>query len=150
MTNKAMTEPKANTLVDDFIALYQALNKDNLHLLGRVYDDCITFTDPMHHITGLSALTQYFAKLYQNVQYIHFEIKEVQQGASQAALFWQMQYSHPKLNKGTLICVDGMSQLKFNDKIYYHRDYFDLGQMLYEHLPCMGGLIRLLKDRAAR
>lgn len=148
MTNQATTE--TNTLVDDFIQLYQALNKDNLHLLGQVYDDSISFTDPMHQIKGLESLTQYFAKLYKNVKHIHFEIKEVQQDANQAALFWQMEYSHPKLNKGELIRVDGMSQLKFNDKIYFHRDYFDLGQMLYEHLPCMGGLIRLLKDRAAK
>lgn len=148
MTNQATTE--TNTLIDDFIQLYQALNKDNLHLLSQVYDDSISFTDPMHQIKGLESLTQYFAKLYKNVKHIQFEIKEVQQDANQAALFWQMEYSHPKLNKGGLIRVDGMSQLKFNDKIYFHRDYFDLGQMLYEHLPCMGGLIRLLKDRAAK
>ncbi|MDR6962877.1 nuclear transport factor 2 family protein [Shewanella putrefaciens] len=145
-----MTEVNANTLVDNFIQLYQALNKDNLHLLERVYDDKIIFADPMHQIIGLPALTQYFAKLYKNVQHIQFDIKEVQQNNSQAALFWQMQYSHPKLNKGETIFVDGMSQLRFNEKIFFHRDYFDLGQMLYEHLPCMGGLIRLLKDRAAK
>ncbi|SIQ47028.1 SnoaL-like domain-containing protein [Shewanella morhuae] len=148
MINSAVIKP--NPLVDNFIELYQALNKNNLHLLGQVYGDDIIFTDPMHQISGLESLTQYFAKLYENVQHIQFEIKEVQQSDSQASLFWQMQYRHPKLNKGQLIRVDGMSQLKFNDKIYFHRDYFDLGQMLYEQVPCVGGLIRLLKMRAAK
>ena len=83
-------------------------------------------------------------------QELSFEIKEVLQDDTQASLFWQMQYRHPKLNKGEIVRVDGMSQLKFHQRIYFHRDYFDLGQMLYEHLPCMGGLIRLLKDRAAK
>ncbi|MGI2064942.1 nuclear transport factor 2 family protein [Shewanella sp. MF08487] len=148
MINSAVIKP--NPLVDNFIELYQALNKNNLHLLGQVYGDDIIFTDPMHQISGLESLTQYFAKLYENVQHIQFEIKEVQQSDSQASLFWQMQYRHPKLNKGQLISVDGMSQLKFNDKIYFHRDYFDLGQMLYEQVPFIGGLIRLLKMRAAK
>ncbi|SUI76327.1 nuclear transport factor 2 family protein [Shewanella morhuae] len=148
MINSAVIKP--NPLVDNFIELYQALNKNNLHLLGQVYGDDIIFTDPMHQISGLESLTQYFAKLYENVQHIQFEIKEVQQSDSQASLFWQMQYRHPKLNRGHLISVDGMSQLKFNDKIYFHRDYFDLGQMLYEQVPCVGGLIRLLKMRAAK
>lgn len=148
MINSAVIKP--NPLVDNFIELYQALNKNNLHLLGQVYGDDIIFTDPMHQISGLESLTQYFAKLYENVQHIQFEIKEVQQSDSQASLFWQMQYRHPKLNKGQLIRVDGMSQLKFNDKIYFHRDYFDLGQMLYEQVPFVGGLIRLLKTRAAK
>lgn len=148
MINSAVIKP--NPLVDNFIELYQALNKNNLHLLGQVYGDDIIFTDPMHQISGLESLTQYFAKLYENVQHIQFEIKEVQQSDSQASLFWQMQYCHPKLNKGQLISVDGMSQLKFNDKIYFHRDYFDLGQMLYEQVPFIGGFIRLLKMRAAK
>ncbi|GIU04308.1 nuclear transport factor 2 family protein [Shewanella morhuae] len=148
MINSAVIKP--NPLVDNFIELYQALNKNNLHLLGQVYGDDIIFTDPMHQISGLELLTQYFAKLYENVQHIQFEIKEVQQSDSQASLFWQMQYRHPKLNRGQLIRVDGMSQLKFNDKIYFHRDYFDLGQMLYEQVPCVGGVIRLLKTRAAK
>ncbi|MCU7993976.1 nuclear transport factor 2 family protein [Shewanella glacialipiscicola] len=148
MINSAVIKP--NPLVDNFIELYQALNKNNLHLLGQVYGDDIIFTDPMHQISGLESLTQYFAKLYENVQHIQFEIKEVQQNDSQASLFWQMQYRHPKLNRGHLIRVDGMSQLKFNDKIYFHRDYFDLGQMLYEQVPCVGGLIRLLKTSAAK
>ena len=148
MINSAVIKP--NPLVDNFIELYQALNKNNLHLLGQVYGDDIIFTDPMHQISGLESLTQYFAKLYENVQHIQFEIKEVQQNDSQASLFWQMQYRHPKLNRGQLIRVDGMSQLKFNDKIYFHRDYFDLGQMLYEQVPCVGGVIRLLKTRAAK
>ena len=56
MTNQATTE--TNTLVDDFIQLYQALNKDNLHLLSQVYDDSISSTDPMHQIKGLESLNQ--------------------------------------------------------------------------------------------
>jgi hypothetical protein len=34
-----------------------------------------------------------------------------------------------------------------NGKIYYHRDYFDMGAMLYEHLPLLGRIIQRLKHR---
>jgi hypothetical protein len=61
-----------------------------------------------------------------------------------------MTYSHPKLNKGQSINVEGMSQLRFSDKIFAHRDYFDVGQMLYEQVPFLGGLIGLLKNRAGK
>ncbi|MGL5391865.1 MAG: nuclear transport factor 2 family protein, partial [Shewanella sp.] len=98
----------------------------------------------------LPALTDYFAKLYENIKYIQFDIKEVHQSDSQAALFWQMHYAHPKLNRGALIKVDGMSQLKFSHKIEFHRDYFDVGQMLYEQLPCVGALVRAVKSRVAK
>ena len=31
-----------------------------------------------------------------------------------------------------------------NGKIYYHRDYFDMGSLLYEHLPLLGKIIQKL------
>jgi limonene-1,2-epoxide hydrolase len=139
-------------IVDAFIDMYQKLNKDNLFLLRQVYRDDICFRDPMHHVEGIEALTEYFANMYQNVTHIEFDIKEVVISADkqQAALYWTMSYSHPKLSKGQLINVEGMSQLKFSEKIFSHRDYFDLGQMLYEQVPFLGGLIGLLKNRVTK
>ena len=139
-------------VIDAFIDMYQKLNKDNLHLLRQVYRDDIGFRDPMHQVNGIDDLTRYFANMYLNVTHIEFDIKEVvvNHNNTQAALYWTMMYCHPKLKKGQLIHVDGMSQLKFDDKIYAHRDYFDLGQMLYEQVPFLGGLIGLLKNRASQ
>jgi hypothetical protein len=136
-------------IIDQFIALYQKLNKDNLHLLSDVYAENITFRDPLHQVQGLASLTEYFANLYSNISFIEFDISEVfhNQSQQQVSLFWTMRYAHPKLNKGQAIHVDGMSKLQYKDKIYYHRDYFDVGQMLYEKVPFLGGLIKMLKKR---
>ncbi|HGP4674712.1 TPA: nuclear transport factor 2 family protein, partial [Vibrio cholerae O1] len=32
-------------------------------------------------------------------------------------------------------------------KVTYHRDYFDMGEMLYEQLPVLGQVIRAIKRR---
>ncbi|WP_244325806.1 nuclear transport factor 2 family protein [Shewanella aestuarii] len=136
-------------IIEQFIALYQKLNKDNLHLLSDIYAVNITFRDPLHQVQGLEALTDYFANLYSNISFIEFDITEVFHSPSQqqVSLFWTMRYAHPKLNKGQAIHVDGMSKLQYNDKIFYHRDYFDVGQMLYEKIPFLGGLISMIKKR---
>ncbi|GIU12144.1 MULTISPECIES: nuclear transport factor 2 family protein [unclassified Shewanella] len=137
-------------LIDSFIILYQQLNKDNLHLLGQVYSDDIEFSDPLHHVSGLPALTNYFANLYQNVASIDFDIHQVihQQGA--ASLKWTMVFSHSKLNAGADITVNGVSILGLNSKIYQHQDFFDLGTMLYEHIPLVGSLVKLVKAKASQ
>ncbi|HDY7901818.1 TPA: nuclear transport factor 2 family protein, partial [Vibrio vulnificus] len=50
--------------------------------------------------------------------------------------------------KGACVEVKGVSHLKFEaGKVIYHRDYFDLGEMLYENLPLLGGIIRAIKQR---
>ena len=152
LQNHSLTEQlvQQRALIDDFITLYQQLNKDNLHLLGQVYSDDIEFSDPLHLVAGLPALTDYFANLYQNVASIDFNIHQVihQQGA--ASLKWTMVFNHSKLNSGADITVKGVSILAINSKIYQHQDFFDLGTMLYEHIPLVGSLVKLVKTKASR
>ncbi|MFT7052616.1 MAG: hypothetical protein ACJAU1_000163 [Psychromonas sp.] len=136
-------------VVDDFCRIYQGLDKNNLTQLGLVYSENINFIDALHNLKGLDQLTAYFSHLYANLLYCNFTIEEVIQEEGKASIIWTMQYAHPKINKGKPIWVNGCSLLKFNQKIYYHRDFLDMGQMLYEQLPLLGGLIRVVKKRVA-
>ncbi|QSX34569.1 nuclear transport factor 2 family protein [Shewanella avicenniae] len=140
--------PVEQQLVERFLVMYQRLNRDNLALLNDVYDDEVLFQDPLHQVRGIAALTEYFAAMYQNIDYIGFDMQQVLLVPSQAAITWRMQFQHPKLNGGRLISVDGMSFLTFSDKVTFHRDYFDVGQMLYEQLPLLGSAVRAIKRRA--
>jgi hypothetical protein len=58
-----------------------------------------------------------------------------------------MHYAHPKLNGSKDIQLEGATKILFEDKIHYHKDYFDGGALLYEHIPLMGKLIKLIKRR---
>jgi hypothetical protein len=65
-------------------------------------------------------------------------------------LTWTMSYQHPKLNSGRLIAVQGASRLEFkHGKVTSHRDYFDGGALLYEHIPLLNRVIFFLKNRLA-
>ncbi|MBV7314508.1 nuclear transport factor 2 family protein [Shewanella sp. NIFS-20-20] len=137
------------SLLEAFLALYQELNKDNLHRLAEVYDQQISFIDPLHSIEGLTQLQHYFAGMYANVESLQFEIASCLTQDNQAAIFWTMHFSHSKLNRGHSIEVKGMTHLRMNDKIIYHRDYFDAGQMLYRHVPLLGSAIKAINRRLA-
>ena len=114
--------------------------------LGELYSDDVHFTDPLHDVHGLSDLHAYFAKLYANVSELSFDFRgfdQVREG--EGYLRWVMSYRHPRLDGGRLITVDGCSHLLWRDKVYRHRDYFDAGALLYEHLPVLGRVIAWLK-----
>jgi hypothetical protein len=139
--------------LSNFNALYQGLNKDNLDCLEQIYAPNIVFVDPLHQVTGLPALTCYFEHLYENLKFCHFEINTtfVDQDQKQGAVYWDMTFVHNKIKKNRRITVSGHTHLKTdNNKVIYHRDYFDLGSMLYEQLPLLGVLIRAIKIRAAK
>ncbi|ENJ7185291.1 nuclear transport factor 2 family protein [Vibrio fluvialis] len=127
---------------------YSQLNKHNLHTLQDIYHQDIVFEDAAHRIEGFISLSDYFANLYQNVERCDFTIHEQHQSQSNAFLTWTMHLQHPKLGNGKLVNVQGVSHLRFQDgKVIYHRDYFDLGEMLYEQLPLLGSVIRSIKRR---
>lgn len=132
--------------LEHFARQFAGLNKDNLQRLGELYSDDVHFTDPLHDVHGLSDLHAYFAKLYANVSELSFDFRgfdQVREG--EGYLRWVMSYRHPRLDGGRLITVEGCSHLLWRDKVYRHRDYFDAGALLYEHLPVLGRVIAWLK-----
>lgn len=135
--------------LDNFINIYQKLSTDNLHLLADIYHQDVIFIDPMHQLTGFDNLQDYFGKLYQQLSSCNFIIEHVIEQNNEATVYWQMSYQHPRLNAGKVVHVQGSSHLKgLEDKVIYHRDYLDLGAMLYEQIPLLGRIISWLKNRA--
>lgn len=136
--------------VDKFVAIYQQLNKHNLSLLDDIYHQDIHFVDPLHEVSGLVDLHQYFANLYSNVTQCHFDISDAHTSEHHAFVYWTMTYRHPKLSGHNKIMVDGHSHLVFDgEKIINHRDYFDVGALLYRHIPVLGSIVKLIDKRAA-
>ncbi|WP_285419430.1 nuclear transport factor 2 family protein [Pseudomonas sp. efr-133-TYG-5] len=131
-----------------FAQRFAALDKDNLQRLDELYSDDIHFTDPLHEVQGLAPLRSYFSELYANVHELRFDFHGFDQvSAGEGYLRWVMSYRHPRLAGGRLIRVAGCSHLLWRDKVYRHRDYFDAGALLYEHLPVLGRAIAWLKRR---
>ena len=133
----------------DFLEVFNALSSDNLHRLEEIYTSDIRFVDPAHEINGLDNLRDYFAKLYANVTSVNFDFHEEASIGHCGYVQWDMHFAHPRLKGGQTITVPGASYLRFSDsgKVSYHRDYFDLGSMLYQHLPILGRVVRSINRR---
>ncbi len=136
--------------LSNFVSIYQTLATNNLELLATIYHSDITFIDPLHHVEGFDDLYNYFNGLYQNLQTCEFVIEKVIFDGKEAAIYWTMTYQHKKLNKGELVSVSGSSHIQGKeDKVIYHRDYLDVGAMLYEQIPLFGKLTKWIKAKAA-
>mgnify|MGYP001788744818 CR=1 FL=1 len=56
----------------------------------------------------------------------------------------------PSLNSGREITVDGVSLITFGGregKVISHRDYFDMGEFIYERVPILSTVIRIIKNK---
>ncbi len=134
-------------VLERFKQVYGGLTAHSLESLSELYSDDVEFQDPFHAITGLPALRQYLSSLYAKVESCTFAFEEEVRQADGAVLMWTMSLTHPRLNGGESVIVRGSTHIRFRDKVYSHRDYFDAGAMSYEQLPLIGTVIRIIKGR---
>ena len=140
---------KNNPLIERFKDFYSELHSADLSQLQAIYDNDIVFKDPVHEIKRLVGLEDYFTELCRDVSECRFEYLDELVSETSAYITWIMYFRHPKLNN-RLISVRGVSHLNFTDKVTFHEDVYDMGAMLYEHIPLLGRLIRWLRQRLAK
>lgn len=133
--------------IDLLMQAYNRLNAGNLELLDTVYSPDVVFIDPAHELHGLPALRSYFARQYAQVRRAGFEFHDRFGDHGRVMLTWTLHLEHPRLRGGRPLAVAGASELRYAGQVYYHRDYFDLGALLYENLPLLGGLVRAVRNQ---
>jgi hypothetical protein len=136
-------------VLDRFCDFYRSFDQRPLSELATIYHADIEFQDPVHKVSGLADLQAYFERSMQQVTRCRFDIEQLSEIDGEAYVRWNMQLVHPQLNGGKPVTVPGVSHLRFAELIHHHRDYFDLGVMLYEQLPLLGRVIRAIKRRLA-
>ncbi|MDK8464399.1 nuclear transport factor 2 family protein [Marinobacter sp. SS13-12] len=132
-----------------FRQLFNNLCAGNMAELGSVYSDNVRFTDPFTTVRGIDELTEYFTGAYANVISCGFDFGDPVINGEDVCIPWVMHLQHKRILKGKAVKVDGISQLVIREgRVLSHRDYFDAGQLLYENLPIMGGVIRWIRSQA--
>lgn len=136
-----------NALVSQLKIFFESFDADTLEMLPEIYTQDVEFIDPVERIRGILALKTYFRRQAEGLNYCKFRYVGELVGQNRAYISWEMVFSHPKLAGGKELILPGMSEIHFTQKIYYQRDSYDLGAMLYEHLPLLGFAVRKLKQR---
>ncbi|WP_395341034.1 nuclear transport factor 2 family protein [Ningiella sp. W23] len=136
-------------LIDEFSRFYTDLQSMQVGHLQNIYAKDVEFIDPIASHNGLEAVKHYFSKLLNNAKFCEFEIHSKEAtGPSGYVVVWTMRFTSQRINKGKPVAVDGLTVLRITDeKISYHRDYYDLGQMVYEHVPLLGRFIKAIKGK---
>lgn len=146
-----MTDSKMDPnslLIERFKAFYLDVKHPKLDKIDDVYTEDVLFKDPVHELRGAENLHAYLSEMCVNVHSGRFEYLDQIVSDNTAYIKWNMHFKHPKLGNKT-ITVRGISQVQFNERIYFHEDVYDLGQLIYEHVPLLGTVVKGLKKRLA-
>jgi len=141
------TQPHPTFDIASFKQLYQTFDEHTLTMLPKLYSDSVIFKDPIHHVSGLASLQSYFANFCSPETKCQFEFINEVLADDQAFFQWHMHYSNPKLNSGKTLTLEGGTLIKFTSHIIFHQDFYDMGAMIYQHLPVLGWVVKKINQR---
>jgi len=120
---------------------YEALQPAGLDALVALYSEDCRFKDPFNEVQGRAAVRRIFEHMFETVDAPRFVVREAFSSGTQAFLAWDFLAGR--------FVIRGASHLRFDaaGQVSEHRDYWDAAEELYEKLPVLGALMRLLKRR---
>lgn len=134
--------------VESFQERFNSLGPGRLAVLDELYSPDVVFEDPIHRIEGLEPLREYFARMYEGVAECRFVFEPPIVEGDRASLAWTMELRHRRFRPKETLRLPGCSRIRFEsggERAEYHRDYFDLGAMLYERVPALGAIVKRIK-----
>jgi hypothetical protein len=141
-------------VIQRFCKIYTDICKICIDDLNEIYSHDIVFIDPITTHRGLSAVKSYFSNLLEQAETCKFNIANILECApSNCDITHIANWTMTLTLKGSdkVITLDGTTQLGVRDDIIvYHKDYYDLGEMVYEHVPLLGFVIKKIKGRLAK
>ncbi len=129
--------------------VFTAIHEQGLDFVDTAYSEDATFINPLGEVKGRADLRAWYENLYSNVSEIAFEIQEEHADGAAYFVTWVMTIKAPKLESGKVISVSGASLLRFDDagEVVFQRDYFDMGEFVYEHVSVLRMLVNRAKKR---
>lgn len=128
---------------------YADMHTNDFSAIDTLYHRDIVFKDAVQKVEGCDALKAYFTHGLGKAEQCLFNFEQVSQTGNNAFLVWEMRLKHPSIGGGKEIIVPGATWVQFDDDtglINLHRDFCDLGAMVYEHLPVIGFLVRKVRQ----
>jgi len=143
--------PMPKTRSEKIEYAFNELTKDTLDILKEFYAEDVVFRDPLGTIRGREGLIAYYKNMYANVQDIHFDFTDAVVEGDTHVVFWTLRMKVKGLNGGDEVSSDGNSIIRFNadDLVISHRDYFDMGEFIYQHVPVLRWMVGKVNKRLA-
>jgi len=109
-----------------------------------MYSDDIHFRDPFSDVHGLRNLRIVFAKMFADVPDSEFKVVDLAVSGEGGYLKW----IYSGTFRGERLEIVGLTEVGVKGgKVCRHIDYYDAASNIYERIPVLRWLVRLIKKR---
>lgn len=139
-----MSPPNHATLAA-YARLYEELSPERLEDMRELLAVDVRFKDPFNDVRGVDAMLRVMAAMFR-LGVPHFDVLDRVASGRAGYILWR--YTSDRDNPRAWI-VRGMTELRFDEegRITEHVDHWDAAGQIYEKMPLLGGLLRLIRRR---
>lgn len=130
------------TPIERYSAFFASLTSDfSDESFYAVFATDAIFEDPFQKVYGRQSIIGVFRHMYSTLKNPHFEILESMGNTKSGYIRWTFIYNDEHFS--------GVSHVLFDSHEYVisHIDYWDAGSNVYEKIPLLGSLLRLIKSK---
>lgn len=139
----------SDAAVSDYITFFENLTPESLSRFEEVFSSDARFRDPFNDARGVAAVRRVFEKMFEDVDEHKFKVQSYAVSGNSAYLVWVFEIT-PKGKKKVWL-IEGMSRIDFREdgKVTAHIDYYDAAGQIYEKVPLIGAVLRLMRRKIA-
>jgi ketosteroid isomerase-like protein len=131
-----------------YCALFAGLSPEDLARLPDFFAADARFKDPFNDVRGVAAIQAVFAHMFAVTEGPRFEILERALSGSTGFVRWRFRFA-PRGCPQAERTIEGVSRVAFaaDGRVAEHLDYWDPVEGLYDSLPLIGAVLRLVRRR---
>ena len=150
--NLCQDEAISGALKQKIATSFNTFTGSNTEVLEQFYSPSINYQDPISSIQGLENVKKLLTRTYKNVQSLRYSFFDFICESNKISASYELTIQIVSLNGNKPYLVKGTSVFHFDENglVTKHRDYFDLGSMVYEKHPLTGSTIRAIKAALAK
>lgn len=131
-----------------YCALFAGLRPEDLVRLPDYFAADVRFKDPFNDVRGVAGVQAVFAHMFAETEGPQFEILDQAVSGATGFVRWRFRFA-PRGRPGAEREIEGVSRVLFapDGRVVEHVDYWDPVEGLYDGLPVLGPILRLLRRR---
>lgn len=124
---------------------FQTLTPASLERVQDIYASDAVFIDPFNHLTDLASVRAVYQHMFDTLEHPHFLVTTTVSNENQAFMTWDFLFKY----RGQAQKISGCTQFELNDQglIVLHHDYWDAAQQVYEKVPVLGAILRMMRRK---
>jgi len=138
---------EAAEAAEAYIRFWESLSPDSLGRLAEIAAPEIHFSDPFNDVRGLDAFRTVFDDMFRRVSEPRFQVTGHAIDGNLCFLRWVLTFRTGRRERR----IDGVSEIRFDGSglAIEHVDHWDAAGQLYERIPVLGAILRMIRRRLA-